>query len=109
MPAAKKTAAKSENTVSGGEAETKAYGTGDVVKGRWATIMKDTGEVANISVISTGKQPEVARDKHDSITFKEVPDDVAIGMILTDGGHYEWPEGKEPLPSAGFDATSRDD
>jgi hypothetical protein len=69
-----------------------------VQKGRWATILNNTGEVTNISLMEGGA-PEVNKDAVGRYTMEEVGPNVMIGMMrggplhATDG--YGFPEGAD--------------
>ena len=69
-----------------------------IAKGRWATIVNETGEVSNISNMEGGVQPEVNADARDRYTFEEVDEGVMIGMVrggpVGSVGGFGWREGE---------------
>lgn len=74
-----------------------------VEKGRWAVIIKETGEVSDIKRMESGKPDVRNPERYDII---EVPADVKIGMVRGEGGTFAFPA---PERQAEAKAEAKDD
>lgn len=74
-------------------------------KGRYAVILKKSGEVSDIKLMEGGP-PEI--NNEDEYTVTEVPGDVQIGMVKKGSG-FEWPDKEAPADRYGTGAVRTDD